>query len=267
MLISCPNCATQFAVPEAALGTKGRTLKCARCAHTWFQPPPPPPEPELEPQEAAAESRGLPGFENFSVDETADATPPQDAAETREAGRDLEDGEAAREPIPAALTARRGDEAAAKGRGAGVLWTVLALLIVLGAALYGVYAFQDRLVALWPPLGDYLEKAGLRRELVGAGLAFRNSNSERVVQGDKEVLIVRGVIANLTDQPRDVPMMRLALFDNETLVQDKVVRPPADGLDPGATTSFRISLEQPHPMATRFEVTFVAQLPATDPVR
>lgn len=39
MLIRCPECSTSFSIPEKALGSKGRTLKCARCGHTWFQAP------------------------------------------------------------------------------------------------------------------------------------------------------------------------------------------------------------------------------------
>ncbi|HLO78900.1 MAG TPA: zinc-ribbon domain-containing protein, partial [Magnetospirillum sp.] len=39
MLISCPNCATNFSVPDKALGQSGRTLKCAKCGHKWFQSP------------------------------------------------------------------------------------------------------------------------------------------------------------------------------------------------------------------------------------
>jgi len=64
MIISCPNCSAHYSVPITALGEEGRTLRCAKCAHTWEQlpyeesileldehevttaPPPPPPAPE-----------------------------------------------------------------------------------------------------------------------------------------------------------------------------------------------------------------------------
>jgi predicted Zn finger-like uncharacterized protein len=41
MILTCSNCNTQFSVPDAALGTQGRKVKCSRCAHTWFQRPEP----------------------------------------------------------------------------------------------------------------------------------------------------------------------------------------------------------------------------------
>jgi len=36
MLIVCPNCATSYMVDPAALGSGGRTVRCARCKTTWF---------------------------------------------------------------------------------------------------------------------------------------------------------------------------------------------------------------------------------------
>jgi predicted Zn finger-like uncharacterized protein len=36
MQIACPNCATTYDVPEAALGAEGRSVRCARCKNTWL---------------------------------------------------------------------------------------------------------------------------------------------------------------------------------------------------------------------------------------
>ncbi len=43
MIITCPACATQFRVPDGALGSNGRKLRCSSCRHVWFQEPIAPP--------------------------------------------------------------------------------------------------------------------------------------------------------------------------------------------------------------------------------
>jgi predicted Zn finger-like uncharacterized protein len=36
MLIACPKCETSYEVTPSAVGTAGRSVRCARCRHVWF---------------------------------------------------------------------------------------------------------------------------------------------------------------------------------------------------------------------------------------
>jgi len=41
MILECPACHARYAVPDHAIGASGRSVRCAKCKHSWFQPAPP----------------------------------------------------------------------------------------------------------------------------------------------------------------------------------------------------------------------------------
>lgn len=96
MIIACPECDTRYAVPDEAIGLEGRTVRCAKCKHNWFQegpelegasppiepaptpPPPPPSPPPAEPDEGEGKPLVEPSESGEPDDEISD---PVDEAE------------------------------------------------------------------------------------------------------------------------------------------------------------------------------------------
>lgn len=69
MILTCPSCATRYSVSTEALGEKGRTVRCAKCGHKWFQ----------EPQEVVAETAPTPATTAASTDEASEQGQTDDA--------------------------------------------------------------------------------------------------------------------------------------------------------------------------------------------
>lgn len=296
MIVTCPYCEVRFSVPDGAIGPKGRALRCARCGGRWHadppgafagvpaddiaesapetplpSPPPAPSQPGLLPgidldtlEDAPREDDAPPGGDKSLLDVTFDASDFDGSAESPENSRD--DGETLDDPLSADEPAPIPDlfvspgappRRPARRKGGFGLWLLFLLFVGAGSAA-GLYLLQDEVITRFPQAAKIYEDLGLRAKIVGAGLAFRNIDSERVMQGDSEVLTVRGVIANMTERSRDVPTLHLVLYDGDRIVQEKIVQPPQSSLDGRANIGFVLTLDAPDPHATRFEVTFIA---------
>ncbi|OYV40783.1 MAG: hypothetical protein B7Z80_03680 [Rhodospirillales bacterium 20-64-7] len=131
MRVTCPNCSTEYEVPDAALAGRNRKLLCERCGHRWLHADVPPrdggepvqtiaarAEPRLqmpapEAETSAGESRAEPPDREPFVAEPSSATPIEPVADaTSERAVTIHAAENAPEDrLPLFLTERHPDDA------------------------------------------------------------------------------------------------------------------------------------------------------------
>jgi hypothetical protein len=114
-------------------------------------------------------------------------------------------------------------------------------------------------IKYWPPAEEYLIQAQLRHERPGAGFEIKRLGEiERGVHDNVEVVIIRGIIINVSNKTRPVPPMKLVLLDKAGHpLQEKIDKPPVASLDPAATSSFKIQMDHPDAEARSIVLEFV----------
>lgn len=90
MILTCPECATQYVVKDGAIPPEGRKVRCASCKHSWFQSPE-----DFSEVPAAAEAPQV--EDEPDLRERAEAIP----AESAETAGERDDSDAIPIPEPA----------------------------------------------------------------------------------------------------------------------------------------------------------------------
>lgn len=256
MILTCPACATQYAVKDGAIPPGGRQVRCASCKHSWHQDneapaaeavpeiaiAPPQPDPGAVevpfaeiPEQAAAEgliaqepqpSEHEPSEDDAEANavhaEGLDAyAPPAEALEAPLYDQAAEEFEA----IPAMH-----DERDQPRRGRAIGWILFIVLLVVAAA-----------AAFWflaPP--EIKARVGIAEAGTSPlELMLTTSDRQRLESGN-ELLAISGRIINPTDREQLVPPIQAELRNKLTnkLVYRWTIAAPARSLPPRGTASF-----------------------------
>jgi predicted Zn finger-like uncharacterized protein len=270
MQIACPNCDTTYDVADSALGA-GRNVRCTECSTVWFATAPEPvaaaagaapepaaemppdPEPPSEPEaaeeidwgsalqeqkvggtaaaasEPSLDADGSPSLvpsddTPYNFDHVAsDSDEDMDARAARRAAR-------GKKKKPPALRIQRPS------------WptVILSLLTIIGAIL----GWRHDVVRAMPQTASLFARIGLPVNL--RGLVFAEITTTKELNEGVPVLIVQGVISNVTKNGVDVPRLRFAMRDSNGLeVYTWTARPTSGSLGAGEALPFRTRLASP----------------------
>jgi predicted Zn finger-like uncharacterized protein len=274
MILTCPNCGTQYVVKDGAIPPQGRQVRCASCKHSWHQDPEPVPAMELQPSMEAqpameAETERREEDESFAEATIIDPRSGPEAEERAYEEAVIEEAEAKAPPAPAEESAAEAPSAAAAVTPPQAVESAAEQedwreppeeeaqddefspfptqdeveprrRSPLLAILFIVIIVAALAAAFWffaPP--EWKAKAGL----AGTGaspLALVTTHMDRQrLESGNELLTVTGRVINPTSKEQAVPPLRAQLKTSTgKVVYSWTIAPPARTLPAGASASF-----------------------------
>ncbi len=229
MILTCPDCATRYSVPDQQLGAAGRTVRCAACGARWTAR-------AEEPLELSPE----PVFDAVAHVEP-EAAPTLAADELPKLFRDR---------AQAKLKER---QAAA----AGVVWAGMAGVFAL---ILGVTVIMRQDVArVFPRAAGAYAMAGLPVNLVG--LTIEGQHAQPTLIDGHAALTVTGALRNIRDTAIAPPPLKISLLNPAGRAVAVKIEYPSGTIPPGEARHFVVNMLDPPVSATDVEIVFVPDAP------
>lgn len=266
MILTCPECKSRYVVNPSALMPRGRTVRCAKCRHSWFESKPDDgveivTPTSVEPQNAAAEEN-----------ETATAEPATENTETGpEANNDINEfpfnqPKKRQRPIPKGsnLPALQNQKYGSNKVG----W--VSLVVFVTAVISAFLIFQETIVSSWPATNKLYTAIGLNNEtnpdnliepqqipinelLVVGGLEPRIEQENNVSH-----LYIKGYIENISTDTQTIPSLIATLKDaTGQSLRSWNFSALTDLINPGERVTFETSLPNPPSQARDISVSIV----------
>jgi predicted Zn finger-like uncharacterized protein len=229
MILTCPECATRYFVPDEKVGPSGRTVRCSSCGNRWT-------------------AEGQADLELFVDPEAGAVALDGDKAE------DTPVSELPGDELPKVFRQKATDERRVREAATvGVVWAGMAVG-VLALALGGI-VFRGSVVEMWPSTASAFAAVGL--DVNRVGLEIEDVSAEAALQDGHAALAVSGVMRNVEDHPVKAPPLRVSLLNKaEKVVAVKLASPADPLIPPGETRHFALSIIDPPTTAAILEVSF-----------
>jgi predicted Zn finger-like uncharacterized protein len=240
MILTCPQCATRYFLPDAQVGPYGRAVKCTHCGNVWRAEGTGAPEPEPEPEYA-------PPSHHFEPDPGPEPEPQPDPEEEFAAAAQRR-AEILRQK-KAEAERRQKQQAVITGAVLAGVAAAIALCLALGII------FRIQVVTWWP--GTATAYAALGMPVNASGLLIdKVKAAPAIVQGHR-ALVVTGVLTNASAAPRAAPAFRVSILDKSgrPLAERVIDTAPSVALKVGEARQFRLQVADPPGGAVDVEVT------------
>jgi len=258
MILTCPNCETQYVVKDGAIPPQGRQVRCASCKHSWHQDPEDTTlelgpeaeasEPEHQPETVADGPENQPeSFAEATVIEPSSGPQAEERAYEEAAlqGARVEELVAG-EPsaaVPADYDVPPGPEIqaddefspfAARDQGEPrrrkPIVTLLLVLVAVAALAAAFWFFAP---------AEWKARVGLAETTTPLQLSNPPQMELRQLASGNQLLTVAGRVINPTDKAHSVPPIYAQLYDHGgKVIYRWTIAPPTPTLAPGASASF-----------------------------
>lgn len=204
MILTCPQCSTQFAVPPNAIKAEGRKVRCAKCKHVWHQ---------------------YPVDDDQASEQTQEQEKPEVASQPDMAQAPLTDDDNLERVIDDVDS--DADKETTKNK------------ILAGLKHEIVTGYPSILVGLFVVLLGYAVIVMMHNPLViGHGVIFENVEIERL----DDRLKITGDLTNTMDDERGIPSIIATVYIDDIAGDSSIFLPPKGVVEAGSTVEFDVEL-------------------------